>query len=178
MIVHRICHIKGFANGRTCRLKMEILFANVDKKRIFPDDYRRIGDRKLRTRPVCIFIVIPQVPGKCKCVWSGVRSNIKGRSNVTLVDYIIQEKIIPELPKARHQPITMPVTEAIESLTINLSNFVNPRTKLSEIIPEIKINARSFVLVYVPFKEGHLEFIQPDLQIAINKNILVHSKNL
>jgi len=89
-----------------------------------------------------------------------------------------QEKIIPQLPKARHQPITMPVTEAIESLTINLSNFVNPRTKLSEIIPEIKINARSFVLIYVPFKEGHHEFIQPDLQIAINKNILVHSKNL
>ena len=89
-----------------------------------------------------------------------------------------QKKIIPQLPKARHQAITMPVTEAIESLTINLSNFVNPRTKLSEIIPEIKINARSFVLVYVPFKEGHHEFIQPDLQIAINKNILVHSKNL
>lgn len=89
-----------------------------------------------------------------------------------------QKELISELPKMQHQPITMPVTEAVESLTINLSSFVKPRTKLREIIPEIKIDAKSFVLVYVPFKEGHHEFIQPDLQIAINKNILTLSANL
>ena len=89
-----------------------------------------------------------------------------------------RKSLIPELPKTRHQPVTMSVTEAVESLTINLSSFVKPRTKLSEIIPEIKIDAKSFVLVYVPFKEGHHEFIQPDLQFAINKNILTLSSNL
>jgi hypothetical protein len=89
-----------------------------------------------------------------------------------------QEKLIPELPKARHQPITMPVTEAVESLSINVSSFVKPRTKLSDIIPKLKIDAKSFVLVYVPFKEDHHEYIQPDLQFAINKNILTLSANL
>jgi hypothetical protein len=89
-----------------------------------------------------------------------------------------QEKIIPQLPKARHQAITMPVTEAVESLSINVSSFVKPRTKLSDIIPKLKIDAKSFVLVYVPFKEDHHEYIQPDLQFAINKNILTLSANL
>ena len=97
-------------------------------------------------------------------------------TNMTLAQP--QDKLIPEIPRARHQPITMPVTEAVESLCINLSSFVKPRTKLSDIIPGLKINAKSFVLVYVPFKEGHHEFIQPDLQFAINKNILTHSVNL
>ena len=89
-----------------------------------------------------------------------------------------QDKLIPELPSARHQPITMPVTEAVESLCINLFSFVKPRTKLSDIVPRLKINAKSFVLVYVPFKENPHEFIQPDLQFAINKNILTLSANL
>ena len=89
-----------------------------------------------------------------------------------------QKRLVPELPNTRHQPVTMPVTEAVESLTINLSSFAKPRTKLSKIIPEIKIDAKSFVLVYVPFKESHHEFIQPDLQFAINKNVLTLSSNL
>jgi hypothetical protein len=97
-------------------------------------------------------------------------------TNMTLSQPV--KTLVPELPKARHQPITMSVTEAVESLKINLSNFVKPRTKLSEIVPEIEINAKSFVLVYIPFKEGHHEFIQPDLQFAINKNILTLSSNL
>jgi hypothetical protein len=89
-----------------------------------------------------------------------------------------REKLMVELPKTRHQPVTLPVTEAVESLIINLSSFVKPRTKLSGIIPQIKIDAKSFALVYVPFVEGHHEFIQPDLQFAINKNILTLSTNL
>ena len=97
-------------------------------------------------------------------------------TNMTLAQP--QEKLIPELPEANHQPITMPVTEAVESLSINISSFVKPRTKLSGIIPNLKVKAKSFVLVYVPFKEGHHEFIQPDLQFAINKNILTLSANL
>jgi hypothetical protein len=72
----------------------------------------------------------------------------------------------------------MPVTEAVESLTINLSSFIKPQTKLVDIIPDLKIDAQSFVLVYVPFTEGHHEFIQPELKLAINKNTLNLSKNL
>ena len=107
-----------------------------------------------------------------------VRPRVFLRLSVNMTLSQPQKRLISELPKMQHQPVTMPVTEAVESLTINLSSFVKPRTKLCEIIPEIKTDAKSFTLVYVPFKEGHHEFIQPDLQFAINKNILTLSSNL
>ncbi|UCE51213.1 MAG: hypothetical protein JSV31_18350 [Desulfobacterales bacterium] len=97
-------------------------------------------------------------------------------SNMTLSQP--HENLTSELPNGRHQPITMPVTEAVDSLTINLSSFIKPQTKLVDLVPEVKIDAKSFVLVYLPFQEGHHEFIQSDLQLAISKNTLSLSRNL
>ena len=74
--------------------------------------------------------------------------------------------------------VALPVTEAIESLKINLASFVKPKNQLAEILHAIGITAKRFALVYVPFVEKHHEFIQPDLQYAINKNILALSENL
>jgi hypothetical protein len=83
-----------------------------------------------------------------------------------------------ELPERRHHPITLPVTEAIESLKVNLASFLKPKNQLSDILPSIEVSAKSFVLVYVPFIEKHHEFIQPQIQFAINKNIIKLSNNL
>ena len=96
--------------------------------------------------------------------------------NMTLAQ--LHQELAEELPEHRHHPITLPVTEAIESLKINLASFVKPKNQLAEILHEIGITAKSFALVYVPFVEKHHEFIQPDLQYAINKNILALSENL
>ena len=83
-----------------------------------------------------------------------------------------------ELPEHRHHPITLPITEAIESLKINLASFIKPKTELVNILHTIDITAKSFVLIYVPFIEKHHELIQPDLQFAINKNVIALSDNL
>jgi hypothetical protein len=96
--------------------------------------------------------------------------------NMTLAQ--LHQELAEELPEHRHHPITLPVTEAIESLKINLASFVKPKNQLAEILHAIGITAKSFALVYVPFVEKHHEFIQPDLQYAINKNILALSENL
>ena len=83
-----------------------------------------------------------------------------------------------KLPENRHHPITLPITEAIESLKVNLAGFIRPKSKLADILLGIDIKAKDFVLVYVPFIEKHHELIQPDLQFAINKNIIALSDNL
>ena len=83
-----------------------------------------------------------------------------------------------KLPERRHHPITLPVTEAIESLKVNLASFLKPKNQLLDILPSIDVSAKSFVLVYVPFIEKHHEFIQPQIQFAINKNIIKLSNNL
>jgi hypothetical protein len=89
-----------------------------------------------------------------------------------------REKLIPELPEARTYPTTLPIEEAIESLKITLADFMKPRRTLMERLRDIRIDAKSFTLVFMPFNEGHHEFIQPDFQLTINKNVLALSKNL
>jgi hypothetical protein len=104
------------------------------------------------------------------------RTYLRLSSSMTLAQP--RDEIISELPPGSHRSITMPVTEAVESLRINISSFIKPCTRLPDIIPNLKIKAKSFVLVYVPFTEDHHDYIQPQLQVAVNKNVLQHSKNL
>ena len=96
--------------------------------------------------------------------------------NMTLAQ--LHHELDEELPEFRHHPITLSITEAIESLKINIAGFFKPKNMLAEIFHEIGIKIKSVVLVYVPFLEKHHEFIQPDMQFAINKNILALSENL
>jgi hypothetical protein len=89
-----------------------------------------------------------------------------------------RQKLIPNLPNTRTHPSTLPVEEAIESLVITLANFMKPRRTLMDRLHNIKIDAKSFTLVYIPFNEDHHEFIQPDFHLAINKNVMALSTNL
>ena len=89
-----------------------------------------------------------------------------------------RQKLNSELPEARIYPTTLPIEEAIESLTITLANFMKPRRTLLERFNDIQIDAKSFSLVFLPFDEGHHEYIQPDFQLTINKNVLALSNNL
>ena len=87
----------------------------------------------------------------------------------------LQKKMVVELPKNRHYRINLPITEANQSLKVNLASFFKPKNRLMDVLPKVSIRAQSFALVYVPFIEKHNQYIQPDLQYAINKNILALS---
>ena len=89
-----------------------------------------------------------------------------------------QKKLETELPDARIHPVTLPVSEAIESLTINLASFMKPQKELFPMLQDITIKPSSYLLVYVPFVEKHHEFIQPDFHLTINKNQLALASNL
>jgi hypothetical protein len=88
------------------------------------------------------------------------------------------DKLTEGQPAAPLQPINMPLREAVESLTLTLSGFVRPRERMVQLIEDIVITERRFLLVYIPFRQGHHEFVNDSLNLAINKNLLVHSKNL
>ncbi|MCP4113344.1 MAG: hypothetical protein GY749_48740 [Desulfobacteraceae bacterium] len=97
-------------------------------------------------------------------------------SNVTLAQP--NGELLPELPDAPVYPVTLPVTEAVESLKISLSNFMKPRRGLLPRLPHITMKPKSFLLVYVPFKETHHDFIHPEYQLTVNKNMLRMGGNL
>ena len=89
-----------------------------------------------------------------------------------------RENLIAKLPDAGIYPTTLPIQEAVESLKLTLADFVKPRRTLMERLRDVRIDAKSFTLVFIPFNEGHHEFIQPEFQLTINKNVLALSKNL
>jgi predicted RNA-binding Zn-ribbon protein involved in translation (DUF1610 family) len=84
----------------------------------------------------------------------------------------------PGPPKGRLQGVNMPLQEAAESLKLLLAGLIRPRERMIETIADIHITPRRFLLVYLPFREGHHEFIHDGLKLAINKNLLVHAANL
>jgi hypothetical protein len=88
------------------------------------------------------------------------------------------EKAAAGPPKEAAHSVTLPLGEALESLKLNLVNFMRPVETRVELVPRIEIRARRFQLVYIPFKETRLELVQPRFNLAINRNVLAHARNL
>ncbi len=89
-----------------------------------------------------------------------------------------KRELARELPSKTPCPVNLPVTEAVESMKINLAEFARPREKVLPRLSSIKIKARGALLVYVPFEEGHHEFVNDEFGLTINRNQLRLASNL
>ena len=87
-------------------------------------------------------------------------------------------KLTGKLPDQRLYPVTLPVKEAIQSLGINLGNFIKPQKDAARILSDLSIEPKSYLLVYIPFLEKHHEYINPEINLALNKNQLALAANL
>lgn len=87
-------------------------------------------------------------------------------------------RLVPGNPKGDTHAVSLPLQEAVESLKLNLANFMKPQQRMAKHIHHINIKARRFLLVYLPFQKGHHELIQPKLQLTINRNTLALAKHL
>lgn len=88
------------------------------------------------------------------------------------------EETIVELPDADLHPVSLPLSEAIQTLKINLASFMKPAKKLLPQLRDISIRPKSYTLIYIPFSEKHHEFIHEKFRLAVNKNQLMLAKNL
>jgi len=89
-----------------------------------------------------------------------------------------REKPVRKLPPGRIISANFPVTQAVKSLKINLAGFLKPPSLVQSRIRDIEIRPRKYLLVLIPFQEDHLDYFQPEFQIAVNKNMLGLSGNL
>ncbi len=89
-----------------------------------------------------------------------------------------REKLIYNLPESELYPVTLPISEALETLKINLASFIKPQRTLLPKLSDIQIRPRSFLLVYVPFIEKHHELIGLSSNFTITKNQLKMARNL
>ena len=74
--------------------------------------------------------------------------------------------------------MNLALTEALETLKLNLAGLIRPRQLMADSIQTIQIEPTSYLLVYLPFEVSSHEFIQPDINLAINKNQLSLASNL
>lgn len=88
------------------------------------------------------------------------------------------DEIIKKVPDAAMHPVSLPVTEAIDTIKIVLSNFIKPKKDYFPLLTNIKITPESYSLLYVPFKKNCFDFIQPKYNISINNSVLRTSENL
>ena len=86
--------------------------------------------------------------------------------------------LAPGVPKARLHPVTLPLKEGVESLKLTLVDLIRPKSKVPELAPNIQIDPKSFLLVYLPFHEKHHDLVQPQFNLSINRNMLAHARNI
>lgn len=82
------------------------------------------------------------------------------------------------LPEGEVYPVTLPVTEALESLKLNLASFMKPPRKLYPRLPEIGIEPKRIALTYLPFQVKRNEVLYPPCRLRINRNLLVYGRQL
>ena len=88
------------------------------------------------------------------------------------------KKASSRLPKGLLHPVSLPVSEAMETLRINMAGFIKPPGDLLPILDDIRVDPLSYLLVYIPFRRGHHDYVNPDLHLSVNRNQLSLAGNL
>lgn len=76
------------------------------------------------------------------------------------------------VPNAFAYPVTLPLTEAVESIKVQFANLAAAKKKIFSLLPSINFAASNILLVYYPFTRKGSELIQRSINISINKNAL------
>jgi hypothetical protein len=74
------------------------------------------------------------------------------------------------IPKSSLYPATLPVDEALESVTVTLAGIAVPKKKFFPLLPDLAIRLEESVLVYLPFALEGDELIQTEMKFSINRN--------
>jgi predicted RNA-binding Zn-ribbon protein involved in translation (DUF1610 family) len=88
------------------------------------------------------------------------------------------DEITEKVPEGTMHSVTLPVTEAIESLKIVMSGFIESKKNLFPSLIDAVIIPESYYLVYVPFRTGPHDLINEKYHIALNNNVLSTAENL
>jgi DNA-directed RNA polymerase subunit RPC12/RpoP len=89
-----------------------------------------------------------------------------------------REEFERSLPRSSLYPVTLPVSEAAESIKITIANFAIDKKRAFPKLNELKIHLNESLLVYLPFTPSGSDFIEPHTQLCIPKNLLKLGRDL
>ncbi len=95
---------------------------------------------------------------------------------LTLSQYNLQTKEI--LPKKNLYPVTLPQSEAAQSMKITLASLALNKKDILPQLPRISFKRETSSLVYLPFTVRGQEMIQQQMNISINRNTFEFGRQL
>jgi hypothetical protein len=88
------------------------------------------------------------------------------------------DEVTEKVPDGTMHPVTLPVTEAIESIKIIVSDFIKSKKDIFPSLIDAVTIPESFRLVYIPFRTGPHDLINEKYSVALNNNVLSTAGNL
>ena len=82
------------------------------------------------------------------------------------------------IPKNHLYPVTLPQSEAAQSMKITLANAALNKKDVVPHLPHVRFNTKESTLVYLPFTDTGHEMIQQQMGISINRNTLEFGRRL
>jgi hypothetical protein len=82
------------------------------------------------------------------------------------------------IPKKGLYPVTMPQSEAVQSMKINLANSAMTKQTTFPMLPEVHFDIKDSKLVYLPFTDKGLDMVQQHMRIGVNKKALEFGRYL
>lgn len=73
------------------------------------------------------------------------------------------------LPRTCLSPVTINLSEALESVKITLAHLAVAKKNVFSILPDLEIKLQNALLVFLPFHERGSEFIQAQMNISIQR---------
>jgi uncharacterized protein YbaR (Trm112 family) len=75
-------------------------------------------------------------------------------------------------PEVSIHPVTLPISEAQESIIVTLASLINDKRRLFPVLSQIRITLDEFLLVYHPFFISRNELVHAKIGLTIDRNAL------
>ena len=75
-------------------------------------------------------------------------------------------------------PVTMPSSEAKQSIKITLAEAAARRRKLYALLPEARVSGMGISLVYLPFSDKGHDWVQQHTLAVVEKNVLRFGRSM
>jgi hypothetical protein len=95
--------------------------------------------------------------------------------------FTVSQPFIPtedKVPKEEQHPVTLPRTEAMQSMKLTLAHATVNKKDVLPYLPRLKFHIHDTRLIWLPFEESAHDFIHKDLNISVNKSSLTFGRKL
>ena len=97
-----------------------------------------------------------------------------GQATITAKDFSTEETV----PKHGLHPVTMPRSEAVQSMKLTLAGLALTKKDTFPLLPQVDFIVKDATLVYLPFEDRGPDLVQQEMHLSINKKALEYGRYL